>query len=582
MRALSPRLALAAGLALACALAAPAAADERIARFSVDLHLEEDGELLVVEEIDYRFPDEPRRGIFRDIPIRYAQRWERAYDVGLEVLSVTDEAGSGRPYQVSDRGAAVSVRIGDPDRTVGPRETYRITYRVRRATVFRADYDELYWNVTGNGWSVPIDAAEARVYTPGSPGPGELRTRCFTGPEGSTAQRCAAVQEGGSVRFHSEGLAPGEGLTVAVGLPKGVLAEPGPAARAFERFRAWGGFWLLSPLAALLAMRSLWRSRGRDPGARDAIPVRYEPPEGLTPAEAGTLLDESADMADITATLLDLAVHGYLEIEETESRRLLFFSDRDYWLRKKREPDDRRLHERKLFRALFRDADEVQLSALKNRFYTEIPDLVEGLYAELAERKRYFSGSPDAVRTRWRAIAVAVAAAGAAAWAFLSLPPLAGFATVSCGVVVGLFAGHMPARTRRGRRAYEELLGFQEFMEKVDRDRLERMGGRSVEQFERCLPYAIVLGVADAWADAFADLYARPPDWYHSTRYDGAFHPRIFVSDVGRSLGTMGDTFASRPSSSGSGSTGWSSGGAFSGGGGFSGGGFGGGGGGSW
>ena len=134
--------------------------------------------------------------------------------------------------------------------------------------------------------------------------------------------------------------------------------------------------------------------------------------------------------------------------------------------------------------------------------------------------------------------------------------------------------GHRRRRTRRGRRAYEEILGFKEFVERVDADRLQRMGGRSVGQFEKVLPYAIVLGVADRWADAFADLYTEPPSWYRSSRYHDGFAPRLFVSDLGRSLQTMGQTMRSAPRSSGSGSSGFS--------GGFSGGGFGGGGGGSW
>jgi uncharacterized membrane protein len=140
------------------------------------------------------------------------------------------------------------------------------------------------------------------------------------------------------------------------------------------------------------------------------------------------------------------------------------------------------------------------------------------------------------------------------------------------GLVILAFSPVMPGRTTAGRRAYEEILGFKEFLGRVDRDRLERSGGRTADRFERVLPYAVVLGVADQWADAFADVYARPPTWYSGS--SGPFDSRRFVSNVGRSLQTMGTTMTSQPS--GSGSSGFSSGG------GSSGGGFGGGGGGSW
>ncbi len=140
------------------------------------------------------------------------------------------------------------------------------------------------------------------------------------------------------------------------------------------------------------------------------------------------------------------------------------------------------------------------------------------------------------------------------------------------GLIVLAFSPFMPRRTADGRRAYEEILGFKEFLERVDRDRLERTGGRTADRFERILPYAVVLGVADTWADAFADVYTKAPGWYVGG--GRAFDSRAFVSDVGRSMQTMGSTMTSQPS--GSGRSGFSSGG------GFSGGGFGGGGGGSW
>jgi uncharacterized membrane protein len=131
----------------------------------------------------------------------------------------------------------------------------------------------------------------------------------------------------------------------------------------------------------------------------------------------------------------------------------------------------------------------------------------------------------------------------------------------------------MPRRTPRGRKLYEEILGYREFLQRVDRDRLERLGGRTTDRFEKGLAYALVLGAADAWADAFADLYAKPPDWYHSDGDVYGFRSRDFVSSLGRSLNTIGRTLAESPPSSG---------GSGGGGGGFSGGGSGGGGGGSW
>ncbi|MDH3685783.1 MAG: DUF2207 domain-containing protein [Myxococcales bacterium] len=571
-------------LALSILLAVAAVdgvAAEEIAVFDVELFLERNGGVAIVEEITYDFGGEKRHGIYRDIPVRYDRDWKTQHRLDLEVEEVTRFDGTARPYRVEGDSSVVRIKVGDANRWVSPREEYRIRYRVKEGVVFLDEHDELYWDITGNEWTIPIRTVRARVHLPPGLEATGLQTRCFTGVHGSSASNCTVFAEGGSVRFEAAGLGPSEGLTVAVALPKGVFEEPTQVERAFRSFLAWGGPWLFAPLVAFGWMQRRWRRHGQDVGIGDSIPVRYEPPEGLTPAEVGTLIDESADMEDVTATILDLAVRGFLEIEEVETTKLLFLTDKDYTLHAKRSADDTlKPHERFLLSALFKSgATSVELSSLKNHFYEDVPGLQEALYQGLAKEGGYFPASPEDVRKRWRGFAIALAIAAIGCWAFLGLPPAAGVAALSCGAIVFFFAPHMPQRTRRGRKAYEEILGFQEFMARVDRDRLERMGGRDAGHFERCLPYAVVLGVADQWAEAFEGIYTEPPDWYRSDRYRGGFYPRHFVSDVGHSLQTMGQTFASRPSNAGS--TGFSSGGAF-GGGGFSGGGFGGGGGGSW
>jgi hypothetical protein len=562
---------------LAAALLAPAPGRaEAIAEFSAELFLEASGAFGVVERIRYDFGGEQRHGIYREIPLRGGEGFGEARDIAIDVREVTDEAGRERPYRVERGGGRIHLRIGDPDRTVTGVHEYRIRYRVRRALRFLGDRDELAWNVTGNEWKVPIAHAEARVHLPpGGEAAGPAQARCFAGRYGAKGGTCSAAAEGGSVAFAAERLGPAEGLTAVVALPKGVLRAPSPAALAFERLMDLGAPWLLLPLATFAGLLRLWRARGVDPGRGDAIPVRYEPPEGLTPAEAGTLLDERADLADLTATLLDLAVRGYLDLQEEETARFLLLDNRDYLLRKRR-PADAALkpHERALFEALFDGRDAVRVSELRHKFHVHVSRVQSMLYADLSGKDGCFAAAPDAVRRRYR---VAAGVLGFAAISIASIGILAFLAPFGLGASALLLAGFapaMPRRTRRGRRLYEELLGFREFLGRVDKDRLERMGGRTTDRFEKGLPYAIVLGAADAWADAFGDLYAKPPDWYRSQRHARVFDPGDFVSDLGRSLGTIGRTLAEAPPSRDGGGSGF--------GGGFSGGGSGGGGGGSW
>ena len=552
-----------------------AAAGEAIRLFATEIHLETEDAFTVEERITYDFGHQRRHGISREIPVRYGRGRAADYRISLDVESVTDESGIAQPFQVSTSGRNLRIRIGDPNREVTGTQSYLIRYRVKRGILYFDDHDELYWNVTGTDWPVPIDRAEAVVFLPEGAPLDLMKFRCFTGPMGAVGSDCAERVSIGVVSFETNRpLRGSEGLTIVAWLPKGVLTQPTALERILSRLGDYLSLWILLPLGILAALSHLWRSRGRDPRGRDAIPVAYQPPEGMTPAELGTVVDERVDIEDITSSILDLAVRGFLEIEELEATKFLFFSDRDFALVKKREPDPSlRPYEQLLLSHLFATGSRVTISSLKEKFYEHLPELRTSLYQQLSGAGGYFPVSPDRVRKGYAVAGGILLGLGVLVFAVFSRA-LPGTALFACGAITLLFSRIMPRRTRRGRKVYEEILGFKEFVERVDADRLERMGARSVGQFGKLLPYAIVLGVADQWADAFAGIYTEPPGWYHSPRYTHGFAPRLFVGDLGRSLSTMGQTMSSSPKSSGSGGSGFS--------GGFSGGGFGGGGGGSW
>lgn len=564
-------------LALA-SLAVPATAGAEVIRsFDVDVRLTPSREFEVEERIRWDFGEAQRHGIFRKIPTRYDRGLRADYRIHVDVQSVTDGEGGAYPFQASARGSVLELKIGDPDTLVTGERTYVIRYRVSRALLFFQDHDELYWNATGHDWPVAIEEASATVHLPAGLAASRARQACFAGPGGSQLSDCTMHDEGDAVRFQAKrALDAGSGLTVVVGLPKGVLPQPSKARDFLDRASDYFSPWLLLPIGTLAFMWRRWQTHGRDPGGVDAIPVRYGPPEGLTPAEMGVLVDERADTRDLTATLLDLAVRGHLRIEEVESTRFLFLSNRDYVLHGTAKPvSELKEHERLLLSALLGSKQSVSASALQNSFYVHVPGIVAALYKELSGEAAYFPTNPDRVRSNYRGAAVAVAGLGVLG-VLIDQTPIAIMSPLLAALIVLVFSTSMPRRTLKGRRARDEIEGFREFVRRVDADRLERSGGRNADRFEKVLPYALVLGVADQWAGAFAGIYKEPPDWYRAASGRG-FRPDEFVSDVGRSLSTVGSAMTSRPapsSSGGSGSSGFS--------GGSSGGGFGGGGGGSW
>jgi len=558
---------------LAALLFATEAGAERVLAWDTEVYLEGEDAFAVIERIRWDFEGEARHGILRDIPVAYGRGRAADYRIHVDAVEVRDGKGNARPVRTRETGSLLELRIGDPDLTVSGVEDYEIHYRVRRGLLFFEEHDELYWNAIGHEVLVPIERASVTVYLPAGVDPASLDHACFTGPFGSVEQACQVRSGVAALSFSaSHRLGPREGLSVVVGLPKGVIREPSRSERWLARARDHLSAWAALPALVLAALLGLWRSQGRDPAGSVALPVRYEPPDGLSPAEVGTVLDERVDLVDVTATLVDLAVRGYLRIEEVESQGFLFLQSRDWRLLKLRDDAELRPHEALLLGRLFAAGESVLVSSLQNRFYTHLPAIREAIDQAVSRDGRFFPTSPERVRRRYAGAGAAGLIGGLAAlWA--NAPPRAALAIALSGGLVLLFSRAMPRRTARGRAVYEEILGFREFVARVDKDRLERMGGRSAERFERVLPYALVLGAADAWAGAFDGLYREPPRWYVS-RSAGPFRPRAFVDDLGQSLGTIGSALSSAPRG-GSGRSGL-------GGGGFSGGGFGGGGARSW
>jgi uncharacterized membrane protein len=551
-----------------------------INEFRSDITVREDSSFVVNETLRVTF-HKPRHGIYRDIPFKYVTELGKVIRTPIKVISVRDDSGRTWKYKVSKTGPLIRIRIGDPNKYVRGNQTYVITYRMQNAILFFDDHDELYWNVTGNYWKAPIQEASADIHLDVGQKSGNLWQGCYTGVLGSTASECEYDSYDNGSRFVTKrNLNAGEGFTIAFGWDKGLVSPPSGWVRflwAINVEENW--IFLFSPLA-MITMLWLWRRKGRDPKVRESIAVMYEPPKfdqrPLTPGEVGTLVDERLDRRDITSTIVGLAVKGYIRIEETKKEGVLFDSA-DHYLKKMKSPDENlSAFETELMKSLFpAGLPGTLVSSLKNKFYTNLDILKRTLYGELV-RKKYFLINPEKVRSSYVVTGIIIMVAGAFVFAWLT-PGSVGkgiFAAVLTGLPVLGFGRVMPAKTRAGALAHSEILGFQEFLNRAEKDRLERMGDKDL--FSKFLPYAIALGVADNWAKAFEGIFQNPPQWYVSPGGFRTFYPYSFAHSLNSMTSDLSSAMFSAPRGSGV------SGGGGGGGGGFSGGGFGGGGGGSW
>ena len=563
---------------LLCAVSSASAREQRLRKFDAEIAVLADGSVDVTENITFQFIGGPWHGIYREIPVEYAGPGGLNYSLFLTVKRVEEDGRSLR-YESSRDRQYRKLRIYIPDADNSTR-VITIEYVVEDALRFFDDHDEFYWNVTGDEWTLPIESVRAHLVFP--EGTSNIRTNVFTGAYRTVGRNAVAEVNGTGVEVHTTSpLGLREGLTLAVAFDKGAVRE----ATAFSQFLLYArSNWpLVLPFIAFALMFWLWWNRGRDPRLRP-IAAQYEPPDKLTPGEVGTLIDNSVDMRDITAGIVDLAVRGYLVIEEKQTPHMLGLthsSDYTFHLKKPRaEWSDLKPHEQELLDGIFSGGnagDGVTLAELHNQFYKNIPGIKSEIFGSLVEHG-YYARRPDSVRSGYVGMGVVIGLI--LVWGGVSLGSKMGMAPlpfVAAGILSGLvivgFGWVMPARTPSGARALEGVLGFEDFLAHVEADRFNRTI-KTPEMFEKFLPFAMALGVEKNWSKAFQNIYTQPPAWYQGGNFGPSFYPYMFVHNLNTLSSQAGTVMSSAPRSSG--------GSGFSGGGGYSGGGFGGGGGGGF
>jgi uncharacterized membrane protein YgcG len=565
-------------------LAAPLVARElEIERFHSQITVLPDSSVDVTETITVHFIGGPWHGLYRMIPVEYQTPQGLNFSLLVSVSRITDGAGHDLKYDSSRVRHYRNLKIYIPDASDSV-QTINIQYSVSDALRFHEDFDEFYWNVTGDEWDAPIAAASATISLPASAQ--NIRTNVFTGAYGSSAKNAEVQVSGNSVSIRTTApLGYHEGLTIAIAFDKGAVREPTGFDKAVLFFRS--NWPLLLPVLIGLLMFWRWWSVGRDPRLRP-IAAQYEPPEQLTPSECGTLVDNAANMRDITAAIVDLAVRGYLVIEEHSQPHMMgLWTDKDYTFVLKKDHSswmDLKSHERALLEGIFDNGvvdERVSMSSLHNVFYRSLPLIKNRIFASLLEHG-YYRRRPDSVRSGYIGLGLLVGflsivfGVSVAARLGMAGAPFFIAGILSAAIIIG-FGWFMPARTVAGARALEGVLGFEDFLAHVESDRFNRMI-KTPQMFEKFLPFAMALGVEKNWSKAFANIYTQPPQWYQGGNFGPNFYSYAFVNNLSAMSVQAGTTFTSAPRSSGGSGFGGDGGG----GGGFSGGGFGGGGGGGF
>ena len=545
-------------LVLQVAGAPPAHADSddwAITRYDVQAQAAADGTVQVQLDFDFDFGDEEGHGPY----LTFVTRQEIADDPDhyrvLEYSDISATSPSGAPAQVrtEEESGGLAVYIGDEDVDVEGVQQYQVSYTVTGIPTPGAGADgsdEIYWNVVGSGWEVPLQNVSVALT-----GPAEvLDVACYTGAVGSGRSCEQHAATGEVATFGAQQLDEGEGLSIVVAYPLETFAgvEPILVERTtWASFMGWAG--PAGVVAALIAMigggGAIWRARtrGRDraylgltpglfptspasertgPARRRPVAVQFTPPEGVLPGAAGTLVDEVANPQDVTATIVDLAVRGYLTIVEREPEKK--GAAKEWDLHRSTDPEHADLSglapfEETVLRALFPGSEtQVDMTAAGKSLAESMSQIQAELYDRVMERK-WFTASPQRVRRRWAGWGALTVVLGIVLTIVLGLTlglGVVGIAITLVGIVVMFAALAAPARTAAGTAVLAQTLGFKKYLETAEVNQLKFEEENDI--FSRYLPFAIAFGTAEHWTTVFAEAAAdgypvATPTWYVGT-----------------------------------------------------------------
>ncbi len=550
---------------------------ERINAWHTDLTVAPDGQLTVTEEIVIHAEgDEFKRGIVRRLPLRFEDHNGRTHRVQYELTAV-EIFGAPSPHHTATEGDDFVLYVGSEGNFLEPGDyPYRITYTTKGQVGFFPEYDEIYWNVNGNGWAFAIDSISATIHLP--PSAQVKQTACYTGTFGSTETACSdSIIDARTVHFMGRSMGYYEGLTVAVGFQKGVVAEP-PPPTLWEQYAVplVGG---IITVLLLLYYFITWARYGRDPDMPTVIPL-FEPPDGLSPASVATVMKGGPANDHITPAMINLAVKGHIRIEEKKEDVLLgLFKKETYTLVKVKAGSGLPMEEQELLNRMFGSGQ--QRYEIDGTYDPSVQSMASAFRGTLHQQWHSFLSKGNNWHFWWIPMLTASVC-------FISLIVLHNqflgdndvvyiAAFLVANVIIFLLYVYLIKRPSEEKQALRSrLLGFKMYLSAAEEKQLQHFNPPAMtpEVFEKYLPYAIAFDVEEVWGERFQQLINRvlvDPN-YHPGWYNGSISNfRSFSVHMNKSFSSSVSSSSTPPSKSGG-----------SGGGGFSGGGGGGGGGGGW
>jgi uncharacterized membrane protein len=577
--------------------------------FSADYFLDRNSEnastLKVQETLVAVFPNfDQNHGILRAIPKSY-----KNHTLSLKNISVTDQTGKSYEFTTYDQNDNKVLKIGKPNSYFYGRTIFIINYTMQDVTSYFSDHDEFFWDINGDQWDQPFGSVTANIHISNQLVSSLKDKRlCYAGFYGGLKQNCSVTlvsfSNGTFIKASADNIQPRQTLSIVLDFKQGTFNQKSSAVKKEEKqrrilFFSTAILVAVPPFIAGIFMFRRWRKFGDDPKGRGVIIPEYEPPKGFNPLTSDFLYSQGLRNAAISATIIHLAIKGYLTIIEIPKSG--FFSKKDYELKIANIPDNKLdSHIISMLKIIFGDnlssgvsvkvSDFSKSSTKQRQVYKDMEKLEDNLAASMSD-DGYFIKNPKKIKSGysiWGIIIIILGGLGISSVASTGFVPLIGLFSgiVLAGVIIFLYSFIMPARTRAGVTVYEALKGLKDYIKLAEADRLNFLQSPKgaeklpadveydpktkvgkVKLFEKLLPYAMLFGLEKDWAKQFNDIYTSPPNWYQGGNWS-AFNTGYLVGSLSDFNSVAATSFASPSSSSGSGFSGGGAGGGGGGGGG--------------
>jgi uncharacterized membrane protein YgcG len=543
---------------------------EHIENFNATVKISQDTSINIEEKIQYYFPYE-RHGIYREIPVNYQTdaSFLRSTKFTLNDLYYYQNVENPikySSYEVSMTNGYKILKIGDADTYISGDYIFIIDYTLKYANNYFDDYDEIYLDIIGDSWEIPISNVTADIKAPGE----IIDVICYTGYTGSTEQDCnfEKVSETEYRLTTTRSLDAYEGLTFAIKMPKGTLEDTTDEQRVMFLISNIG---LLLPIPTLILGIFIIKKKGKN--KKLTIIPHYEAPKGVNPSFAGYIYKNSLQTKSISAEIINLAIEGYITIKQLKKTT--------YELERTEKSDSKLSTEQKqLLEGLFKKGNTVNTKKIDKYFYLTVNKMRSTLLSKMNSEEMY-SPEKKKLKGKFSGIGIVFIVIAFLAMTGIESYPLYGWflGFLVSGIMLLVMNAFIDRKGEKGNKMYYELLGLKMYINTAEKHRIEFHDNpekfRGV--FESLLPYAMIFNLEKKWAKEFEDIYKESPSWYQGQNND-LFNAYMLTNSLNSVQ--KGISAKSSPPGSAGGFSSSSSGSGFSGG--SSGGGFGGGGGGSW